>query len=155
MRLDNNWSYSDVRIRKTLIHNKKSRPIGRDFLFHWHVLGHYNSGRYSHRGVYRKCQCPLFKQFTTSSMYKLRREGVFIVSVNVLFLSNSQPPRLLHRQGRGVYRKCQCPLFKQFTTGNLAFTAARAVFIVSVNVLFLSNSQHVYRKGTTIARCLS
>ena len=45
---------------------------------------------------------------------------MFIISVNVLFLSNSQllfTPILVCR---GVYHKCQCPLFKQFTTGKKA-----------------------------------
>ena len=67
-------------------------------------------------GVYRKCQCPLFKQFTTRDALALVKAEVFIVSVNVLFLSNSQPNINIERLQDGVYRKCQCPLFKQFTT---------------------------------------
>ena len=41
-------------------------------------------------GVYHKCQCPLFKQFTTRVVLHLMLLRVFIISVNVLFLSNSQ-----------------------------------------------------------------
>ena len=41
-------------------------------------------------GVYRMCQCPLFKQFTTMEAAKAQELAVFIVCVNVLFLSNSQ-----------------------------------------------------------------
>ena len=66
---------------------------------------------------------------------------VFIVSVNVLFLSNSQLKHHTDSAGLGVYRKCQCPLFKQFTTPPLIRLQKLPVFIVSVNVLFLSNSQ--------------
>ena len=36
---------------------------------------------------------------------------VFIVSVNVLFLSNSQLTFAIGGSLPGVYRKCQCPLF--------------------------------------------
>ena len=36
------------------------------------------------------CQCPLFKQFTTYDFFRDFYELVFIVCVNVLFLSNSQ-----------------------------------------------------------------
>ena len=42
---------------------------------------------------------------------------VFIISVNVLFLSNSQLEVNISAKEYGVYHKCQCPLFKQFTTG--------------------------------------
>ena len=82
------------------------------------------------------CQCPLFKQFTTGDVVVAEKTAVFIVCVNVLFLSNSQ---------RGVcpcigvlsdYRMCQCPLFKQFTTIVVDVRLAAQVFIVSVNVLF-------------------
>ena len=92
-------------------------------------------------GVYRKCQCPLFKQFTTAQMPKMLLNAVFIVSVNVLFLSNSQLIVPSKFEVKGVYRKCQCPLFKQFTTVKELPHQSHAVFIVSVNVLFLSNSQ--------------
>ena len=44
------------------------------------------------------------------------KKKVFIVSVNVLFLSNSQLNYVVKFNFKGVYRKCQCPLFKQFTT---------------------------------------
>ena len=70
---------------------------------------------------------------------------VFIVSVNVLFLSNSQPNQTPFLLRKGVYRKCQCPLFKQFTTRGQRRHPFPRVFIVSVNVLFLSNSQPLMR----------
>ena len=70
-------------------------------------------------GVYRMCQCPLFKQFTTGQHDYPRTVEVFIVCVNVLFLSNSQLYGNLAVTGGGVYRMCQCPLFKQFTTAGL------------------------------------
>ena len=41
----------------------------------------------------------------------------------------------------GVNHQCQCPLFKQFTTGSWTMPAAHPVSIINVNVLFLSNSQ--------------
>ena len=66
---------------------------------------------------------------------------VFIISVNVLFLSNSQPLYLQPCNPGGVYHKCQCPLFKQFTTKHKHNPHNPRVFIISVNVLFLSNSQ--------------
>ena len=66
---------------------------------------------------------------------------MFIINVNVLFLSNSQ----LRRNGTfgvvGVYHQCQCSLFKQFTTPYCCQPPATRVFIINVNVLFLSNSQ--------------
>ena len=66
---------------------------------------------------------------------------LFIVCVNVLFLSNSQPLADRPCGESVVYRMCQCSLFKQFTTdGTLADEVAQ-LFIVCVNVLFLSNSQ--------------
>ena len=68
------------------------------------------------RGVYRMCQCPLFKQFTTRLGVLSPTPLVFIVCVNVLFLSNSQHKAYPCNGGNGVYRMCQCPLFKQFTT---------------------------------------
>ena len=66
---------------------------------------------------------------------------VFIISVNVLFLSNSQLCKCCTIKGDGVYHKCQCPLFKQFTTLVELYSRGGVVFIISVNVLFLSNSQ--------------
>ena len=63
---------------------------------------------------------------------------VFIVSVNVLFLSNSQHCIGGEKMIHGVYRKCQCPLFKQFTTLNERWSFPFPVFIVSVNVLFFA-----------------
>jgi len=66
---------------------------------------------------------------------------VFIVCVNVLFLSNSQLVGTRDKIEAGVYRMCQCPLFKQFTTDGRHHIMAPMVFIVCVNVLFLSNSQ--------------
>ena len=56
---------------------------------------------------------------------------------------------------QGVYRKCQCPLFKQFTTDMLGMDYMLRVFIVSVNVLFLSNSQHYLVDVTRYMGCLS
>ena len=41
-------------------------------------------------GAYHKCQCPLFKQFTTLLRAGNENDRVLIISVNVLFLSNSQ-----------------------------------------------------------------
>ena len=65
------------------------------------------------------CQCPLFKQFTTRLVAYDADMAVFIVCVNVLFLSNSQLPHIAEKIHIGVYRMCQCPLFKQFTTSLL------------------------------------
>ena len=87
------------------------------------------------------CQCPLFKQFTTNSTTRNVLGGVFIVCVNVLFLSNSQLYADTFMQRVSVYRMCQCPLFKQFTTKAISILSGFLVFIVCVNVLFLSNSQ--------------
>jgi len=56
---------------------------------------------------------------------------------------------------QGVYRMCQCPLFKQFTTVFYYSSPRVAVFIVCVNVLFLSNSQLGYETYTDFPRCLS
>ena len=94
-------------------------------------------------GVYRMCQCPLFKQFTTNFVLVVMVVMVFIVCVNVLFLSNSQRIGEETIVSRGVYRMCQCPLFKQFTTEEELRMLANEVFIVCVNVLFLSNSQPI------------
>ena len=80
---------------------------------------------------------------------------VFIVSVNVLFLSNSQRGVQRFFDWHGVYRKCQCPLFKQFTTEPERVRKAEPVFIVSVNVLFLSNSQPTAKNHKSTKRCLS
>ena len=41
--------------------------------------------------VYHQCQCSLFKQFTTEELLRVMGEKLFIINVNVLFLSNSQP----------------------------------------------------------------
>jgi len=41
---------------------------------------------------------------------------VFIINVNVLFLSNSQQWKKAKNGVQGVYHQCQCSLFKQFTT---------------------------------------
>ena len=66
--------------------------------------------------VYHQCQCSLFKQFTTvRGAYVVQRQ-LFIINVNVLFLSNSQ-------------RTVSCTVFLTW------------LFIINVNVLFLSNSQ--------------
>ena len=107
------------------------------------------------KSVYRKCQCPLFKQFTTLSHSCDSDIEVFIVSVNVLFLSNSQRADAVAFAVESVYRKCQCPLFKQFTTLLNAGISNTQVFIVSVNVLFLSNSQRASSASTTFLKCLS
>ena len=87
------------------------------------------------------CQCSLFKQFTTSGMRNWERDRLFIVCVNVLFLSNSQQESYCHIHWPVVYRMCQCSLFKQFTTVSLLNCGGHLLFIVCVNVLFLSNSQ--------------
>ena len=102
---------------------------------------------YRRLGVYRMCQCPLFKQFTTNTPQRYNLFWVFIVCVNVLFLSNSQHEHGCNIQGLGVYRMCQCPLFKQFTTNTPQRYNLFWVFIVCVNVLFLSNSQHNLMTG--------
>ena len=81
--------------------------------------------------------------------------AVFIVCVNVLFLSNSQLPVLALINILGVYRMCQCPLFKQFTTFHDGEVYNRMVFIVCVNVLFLSNSQQQKTPIEFVVRCLS
>ena len=101
------------------------------------------------------CQCPLFKQFTTEFSDNYIHEGVFIVCVNVLFLSNSQQQRQSDFSRSGVYRMCQCPLFKQFTTAVLGVDMYDKVFIVCVNVLFLSNSQQYGVASLPVVRCLS
>ena len=80
---------------------------------------------------------------------------VFIISVNVLFLSNSQPDTDADFAPLGVYHKCQCPLFKQFTTEEMLYALSGAVFIISVNVLFLSNSQQPVPSGSHPIGCLS
>ena len=106
-------------------------------------------------GVYHKCQCPLFKQFTTPENRQNIFIMVFIISVNVLFLSNSQRVRDVFCFCCGVYHKCQCPLFKQFTTSMHSGGGCRWVFIISVNVLFLSNSQRSSSMSLSEAWCLS
>ena len=106
-------------------------------------------------GVYHKCQCPLFKQFTTSVPASEHNRMVFIISVNVLFLSNSQLIGGGYCSGFGVYHKCQCPLFKQFTTIDNNKLICHLVFIISVNVLFLSNSQRPSTASSTSRWCLS
>jgi len=101
------------------------------------------------------CQCPLFKQFTTRMAAGSLLRLVFIVCVNVLFLSNSQPSASPPTPTIGVYRMCQCPLFKQFTTWGRVQPRTAAVFIVCVNVLFLSNSQQQRHNTHRPRRCLS
>ncbi|MBQ6096406.1 MAG: hypothetical protein IJK99_01550, partial [Bacteroidales bacterium] len=66
---------------------------------------------------------------------------VFIINVNVLFLSNSQQYLVVRLRNCGVYHQCQCTLFKQFTTVFGVETEHTRVFIINANVLFLSNSQ--------------
>ena len=80
---------------------------------------------------------------------------VFIISVNVLFLSNSQHIPNCDHARLGVYHKCQCPLFKQFTTAPGCTALRPSVFIISVNVLFLSNSQPEGEPGEPGLGCLS
>ena len=106
-------------------------------------------------GVCHKCQCPLFKQFTTSAKPPSTTPSVFVISVNVLFLSNSQQERIQGRPRYGVCHKCQCPLFKQFTTRQASKRRRSGVFVISVNVLFLSNSQPSVRCAALVSRCLS
>ena len=101
------------------------------------------------------CQCPLFKQFTTAVGAAGGILGVFIVCVNVLFLSNSQLSNTGNSYQLGVYRICQCPLFKQFTTRQADKPQQHMVFIVCVNVLFLSNSQLSNNSLLSAYRCLS
>ena len=55
----------------------------------------------------------------------------------------------------GVYHKCQCPLFKQFTTMFHTLRSVDKVFIISVNVLFLSNSQLIRGIPVPASWCLS
>ena len=55
----------------------------------------------------------------------------------------------------GAYHKCQCPLFKQFTTAGLVAVVCVGVLIISVNVLFLSNSQLIHSFNVGIDGCLS
>jgi len=52
-------------------------------------------------------------QLTVTSCYRF---SVFIINVNVLFLSNSQLYASTYGTNFGVYHQCQCSLFKQFTT---------------------------------------
>ena len=116
--------------------------------------------------VYHQCQCSLFKQFTTKQVCCILFEQLFIINVNVLFLSNSQrtPSTIfvlwvvyhqcqcsLFKQFTThskynfvlwvVYHQCQCSLFKQFTTASQLISTGFKLFIINVNVLFLSNSQ--------------
>ena len=93
--------------------------------------------------VYHQCQCSLFKQFTTEDRHEDCRHGLFIINVNVPFLSNSQLHHLQEFHLLVVYHQCQCSLFKQFTT-NLRLTQLHhQLFIINVNVPFLSNSQPI------------
>ena len=98
-------------------------------------------------GVYHQCQCSLFKQFTTKLIRLHRHRVVFIINVNVLFLSNSQLFQQFYVALEGVYHQCQCSLFKQFTTLSVASSRDALVFIINVNVLFLSNSQRERRSS--------
>ena len=66
--------------------------------------------------VYHQCQCSLFKQFTTFGVSVETVFELFIINVNVLFLSNSQRENLADVAIQAVYHQCQCSLFKQFTT---------------------------------------
>ena len=50
---------------------------------------------------------------------------------------------------------CQCPLFKQFTTLGVGKNACSLVFILCVNVLFLSNSQLDWHASVVKKQCLS
>ena len=68
------------------------------------------------------------------------RDPLFIINVNVLFLSNSQPAGVIVPTSRAVYHQCQCSLFKQFTTHWTHLWYLNLLFIINVNVLFLSNS---------------
>ena len=116
------------------------------FIINVNVLFLSNSQRPAARpmprmGVYHQCQCTLFKQFTTRMFTTFIHLWVFIINVNVLFLSNSQLPSFCNFKFDGVYHQCQCTLFKQFTTWGFFFMIKTTVFIINVNVLFLSNSQ--------------
>ena len=101
------------------------------------------------------CQCPLFKQFTTRSDTHLFVRLVFILCVNVLFLSNSQLNKAKAFLTCSVYLMCQCPLFKQFTTSRGRAWVVCRVFILCVNVLFLSNSQPEGSSPANDYKCLS
>ena len=132
----------------------------RVFIISVNVLFLSNSQRksdstFNHQGVYHKCQCPLFKQFTTKASLGRKVLRVFIISVNVLFLSNSQLKTNSSIFSTGVYHKCQCPLFKQFTTQSTGGTCSAWVFIISVNVLFLCNSQRLPDVPARSSGCLS
>ena len=91
--------------------------------------------------VYHQCQCSLFKQFTTGIGCRIKNHPLFIINVNVLFLSNSQRKQLDGGHCSVVYHQCQCSLFKQFTTQGGGQRGEVPLFIINVNVLFLSNSQ--------------
>ena len=91
--------------------------------------------------VYHQCQCSLFKQFTTVVIKEITFPVLFIINVNVLFLSNSQQKNRAAGHTVVVYHQCQCSLFKQFTTLAERMGIPSRLFIINVNVLFLSNSQ--------------
>ena len=54
-----------------------------------------------------------------------------------------------------VYHQCQCSLFKQFTTVSQHSGHSGGLFIINVNVLFLSNSQQVEDGSASVFSCLS
>ena len=80
---------------------------------------------------------------------------LFIINVNVLFLSNSQRDGVTQSVGEVVYHQCQCSLFKQFTTRQIRRMCRPELFIINVNVLFLSNSQQKDKRISARKSCLS
>ena len=79
---------------------------------------------------------------------------VFVINVNVLFLSNSQQTHGNSLYVAGVCNQCQCSLFKQFTTSWRLCYNMLMVFVINVNVLFLSNSQQTSNKHLHVMGCL-
>ena len=69
---------------------------------------------------------------------------LFIINVNVLFLSNSQHWSFLYLMYPVVYHQCHCSLFKQFTTILLIANRCGLLFIINVNVPFLSNCKDTF-----------
>ena len=121
--------------------------------------------------VIYQCQCSLFKQFTTVGLKIHKQHSLSFISVNVLFSSNSQQSfeaqinrmschlsvsmfsfQAIHNNSLSIsgYRvvviyQCQCSLFKQFTTTRAFLMMVRVLSFISVNVLFSSNSQLIFR----------
>ena len=84
---------------------------------------------------------------------RFRLSVLSFISVNVLFSSNSQPERIHMHLFAVVIYQCQCSLFKQFTTCDIAYKSGQSLSFISVNVLFSSNSQPKPQPRETITRC--